>query len=298
MKPVFTLALGCLLWLASAGPAPAASNYIVRARAQGGTLWVFQPTNIVIAVGDTVTWTNFHSVAHDTTAGITNSGTNNGWASPLLAPAGSGETFPFTFTVAGNYPYRCRTHADFPPPVGQQYHPEQTGSVSVVGMNLAPIISLTNPAPNTKVIAPAALNLQASATDDGTVTNVQFLMNGSPLGSDAAAPFELLTASLAAGNYTFTAIASDNTGLSATSAPVPVFLLTNAVLTNIALSNGAAQLTVLGIAGQTYIFDATVNLSNWLPFATSVAPASVFQVLDTNAAAFPNRNYRSRQTAP
>lgn len=298
MKPVFRLILLATVCLAVTATSPAASNYIVRARAVGGTVWVFQPTNIVIAVGDMITWTNSHSVLHDTTAGITNSGTNNGWASPLLGIAGSGETFPFTFTVAGSYPYRCRTHADFPPPPLQQYHPEQTGSVTVVGMNLAPIISLTNPAPNTQVVAPSAINLQASATDDGTVTNVQFLMNGSPVGSDSAAPFELLTATLAAGNYSFTAVATDNGGLSATSAPVPVFLLTNSILTNVALSNGAAQLTVVGIAGQTYFFDATTNLSNWLPFATSVAPANVFQVLDTNATGFPQRLYRSRQTAP
>jgi plastocyanin len=298
MKPVFRFLLMVSVCLASTSAVSAASNHIVRARAVGGTTWVWQPTNVVIAVGDTVTWTNFHSVAHDTTAGITNSGTNNGWASAPLAPASSGETFPFTFTVAGNYPYRCRIHADFPPASGQQYHPEQTGLVMVVSMNLAPIISLTNPAPDTKFVAPATLNLQASATDDGTVTGVQFLMNGSPLGTVNAAPFELLTASLGAGNYTFAAIATDNGGLSSTSAPVPVFLLTNSILTNIALSNGTAQFTVLGIAGQTYIFDTTVNLSNWQPFATSVAPANVFQVLDPAAAAFSNRNYRSRQTAP
>jgi plastocyanin len=294
MSTVFRLILCLSVVFATALVSPAASNYVVRARAPSPQLWVFQPTNIVIAVGDTVRWTNDHNTVHDSTAGIANSGTNNGWASPLLT-MGSGETFPFTFTTPGYYPYRCRTHVDSG---ATSPHAEQTGSVSVVGMNFAPIISLTNPAPNSQVIAPAVLNLQASATDDGTVTNVQFLLNGSPLGNDTAAPFELLTASLAAGNYTFTAIASDNTGLSATSAPVPVFLLTNSILTNIALSNGTAQFTVLGIAGQTYIFDATVNLSNWLPFATSIAPASVFQVLDTNAASFSNRNYRSRQTAP
>jgi len=275
--------------------APAASNYVVRATASGG-LYGFNPSGIMIAVGDTIIWTNAHPGAtHDSTAGPPDSGTNNGWASQSLV-FGSGQTFPFTFSSPGLYPYRCRQHADFN--LGN-YHPEQTGSVTVVTMNLAPIVSLTNPAAGAGFVAPTAINLQADASDtDGTVTNVQFLVDGSPLGSVSMPPFELLTASLSAGNYSFSAVATDDGGLSATSAPVSVFLLTNAVLTNFVFSNGTAHLTVLGIAGQTYFFDATTNLSNWLPFATSVAPSAVFQVMDSNAAAFPHRSYRGRQTAP
>jgi plastocyanin len=298
MSPVFRLILCLSVVFATALASPAASNYVVRARVQGGVLWVFSPTNLVIAVGDTVTWTNAHgATAHDTTAGPANSGTNNGWASPLLTN-NTGQTFPFTFSVPGNYPYRCRTHVDSG---AISPHPEQTGSVSVVGMNFAPIISLTNPPAGGAAVAPAAVLLQASASDgDGSVTNVQFLSNGSPLGSVTTAPFELLTGSLAAGNYSFTAIATDNSGLSATSAPVPFFLLTNAVLTNVALSNGSARLTVHGIAGQTYILDATTNLAlpDWQALATNVAPANVFEMVDSNAAAFPQRSYRGRQVAP
>lgn len=290
------LLLAGALWCGAVHRAGAASNVIVRMTTEAsGTRWVFSPTNLTINAGDSVTWTNIHNVNHDTTAGPPNSGTNNGWVSPLLNRF-SGDIFTVVFSNAGSYPYRCRTHAD----VGASaFHPEQTGSVTVVTMNLAPIISLTNPAPGTSLVAPAQVELKAAASDpDGTVTNVQFLANGSPLGALNAPPFELLTASLAAGNYTFTAVATDNSGLSATSAPVPVFLLTNAVITNIAFSNGTVHLTVLGIAGQTYVFDATTTLTNWLPFSTNVAPADLFHVADPAAGSFTNRLYRSRQPAP
>jgi hypothetical protein len=260
-----------------------------------GTRWVFSPTNIFINPGDTVRWTNAHTTSHDTTAGIPESGTNNGWASPLLfRSAIPAQTFLVTFSNAGYFPYRCRTHADF---VGQaNYKPEQTGSVTVAAIALPPSISLTNPTSGRAVAAPASFNLQAGVTNgSGAVTNVEFFAGASSLGSDATAPFSLLTAALAAGNYSFTAVASANDGLKATSAPVSVFVLTNATLLTPALTGNVATLTVTGFVGQTYLLDVSTNLTNWSAISTTVAPAAVFSVNHTNPPGASNCFYRARQ---
>ena len=63
--------------------------------------FAFSPTPLVIAVGDTVTWTNQDGVAH-TTNSIT-----GGWAS---SPLSTGDSFSFTFTSAGSFNYICTIH--------------------------------------------------------------------------------------------------------------------------------------------------------------------------------------------
>lgn len=107
------------------------------ANGTGATNWVFSPTNIVIKTGDSITWTNTHSTVHDSTYGQRDSGTNGLWASTSLSATGTNKLFTFTFSNAGFYPYRCAQHADFRIML---YHPEQTGSVSVVSQ---PLLSQT-----------------------------------------------------------------------------------------------------------------------------------------------------------
>ena len=64
--------------------------------------------DITIPVGTTVTWTNRETAIHTISSGRPED-PNAGelWDSPLL---GKGDSFPFTFTVAGTFPYFCRLH--------------------------------------------------------------------------------------------------------------------------------------------------------------------------------------------
>lgn len=71
----------------------------------------FVPADLEIAVGDTVVWTNEDSASHtvDSLAGgPLNSGTMS-----------RGDTYSFTFTSAGEFPYQC------------DIHPSMQGSVTV-----------------------------------------------------------------------------------------------------------------------------------------------------------------------
>ena len=247
----------------------------------------FTPTNLNIAVGDTVLWTNTSNVmTHDTTS------TNAAflWASgDLVAHA----TYSLTFTNAGTFNYLCSRH--FFAAFGA--HREQTGRVFVASANLPPGIQLTNPPNNARFRALTNLVLKASATDaDGSVTNVQFFTNEIFCGSLAASPYNFTLSNLPAGNYALKARAVDNLGLAATSAVVNVSVLTNAVLTTPErLPAGTFRFSIQGIAGQTYAVEASTNLVNWAAFATNVAPANVFNITDATATNVLRRFYRARQ---
>jgi plastocyanin len=62
----------------------------------------FNPAEVTVGVGDTVTWTNNDSVAHDVTADSFSSGEPGG-----MDP---GATFEHTFEEAGTFDYVCTVH--------------------------------------------------------------------------------------------------------------------------------------------------------------------------------------------
>src|SRR5688572_12325806 len=81
------------------------------ARAAEWTVGIYDfyylPTNVTVAVGDTVTWINKVPRAHDSTYYDPNNPEQSLWASDLLD---ENETFSYTFTSAGSYPYVCAVH--------------------------------------------------------------------------------------------------------------------------------------------------------------------------------------------
>jgi len=62
----------------------------------------FKPAEVTVSAGDTVTWTNNDSVAHDVTADAFSSGEPGG-----MAP---GDNFKHTFQEAGTFDYVCTVH--------------------------------------------------------------------------------------------------------------------------------------------------------------------------------------------
>jgi plastocyanin len=72
--------------------------------------FAFNPAEVTVKVGDTVTWTNNDSANHTVVAD------NGEFKSGDL---GQGATFSFTFAKAGTYPYKCGVH------------PNMTGTVTV-----------------------------------------------------------------------------------------------------------------------------------------------------------------------
>ena len=62
----------------------------------------FNPPEITVAAGDTVTWTNNDTVGHDVTGDSFSSGDPGGLQ--------NGDTFEFTFKNAGSFDYVCTVH--------------------------------------------------------------------------------------------------------------------------------------------------------------------------------------------
>jgi plastocyanin len=65
----------------------------------------FNPAQLSVPVGDTVTWTNNDGLGHTVTS---DAGAPAAFDSGTIAPGG---TFSFTFAVAGTYAYHCKIHA-------------------------------------------------------------------------------------------------------------------------------------------------------------------------------------------
>jgi hypothetical protein len=94
-----------------------------------------------------------------------------------------------------------------------------------------PTVTVTSPTAGATVNG--SMTVTASASDNAGVAGVQFRLDGASLGAeDTAAPYSVSwdTASVANGSHTFTAVARDDAGNTATSAPVTV-TVTNAAQT-------------------------------------------------------------------
>ena len=80
----------------------------------------FSPNPIQVSVGNTVSWTNNDSQPHTVASGSNGQPDNKFNSSPNFNPLlNPGQTFSFTFTQAGDYPYFC------------MLHPNMVGTVSV-----------------------------------------------------------------------------------------------------------------------------------------------------------------------
>ena len=109
------------------------------------------------------------------------------------------------------------------------------------GANAPPTVALTSPSGAITVSAPASLSLEATASDaEGTVSQVDFYVNGTLVGSDTTNPYVAPWSTDLPGNYTLTAVATDNLGARSTSNPVQVTVVPPPGRLNVALAlNGA-----------------------------------------------------------
>lgn len=93
----------------------------------------------------------------------------------------------------------------------------------VVGNNVAPTVSLTAPANGAVVNHPAVVTIDANAADtDGSITNVEFLVDGVVVGTDNTSPYSFnwntVLPLISGSNTVISARATDNFGAVTTSA--------------------------------------------------------------------------------
>ncbi len=123
-----------------------------------------------------------------------------------------------------------------------------------------PTVAITSPAEGAAYTAPAAITIEASASDsDGVVQQVAFFANGAPIGVDTASPYGITWNHAAVGNYTLTTVATDNLGTTATSAPVHVTVTLSSGRTNVAWAANGSVATASSTLGVNYPASGTIN---------------------------------------
>ena len=134
---------------------------------------------------------------------------------------------PLTFTTgATSLTATAPANANVAPPgpymlflVDTNGVPSVAHMVSIQTDGSPPTVTLTQPANGATFAAPATVSVAATASDDGTVTRVEFFNGAAKLGEDTTAPYSFTWGGVTAGTYTITARATDDLGASTTSAP-------------------------------------------------------------------------------
>jgi hypothetical protein len=163
--------------------------------------------------------------------------------------------------------------------------------------NTPPSVSISSPTNGTVFTAPATFTVQATATDNGSISQVQFFNNSTFLAADTSFPYEVTITNLAAGAYTLAAVATDNLDATATNTinitvnqppPPPVQITVNPTF-----QQGAFGFSFLTQTGFTYVVEFTTNLFpvNWLTLTNFIGDGSVAHVTDS-AATNSGRYYR------
>ena len=150
-------------------------------------------------------------------------------------------------------------------------------AIRLVSANAAPAVAITSPANNAVVSAPANVTLTASASDaDGSITKVDFYRGATLIGTATSAPYSVTATGLAAGSYSFTAVATDNQGAANTSTAInvvvnalPAVSITSPVSN--AVFNAPANFTITANASDT---DGAITKVDFYRGATLVGTAT------------------------
>nr|QCD26741.1 cellulase GH5 [Flavobacterium sp. AUG42] len=136
----------------------------------------------------------------------------------------------------------------------------------VTPINQAPTVSITSPINNSSVVTGSAIQINALASDsDGTISQVEFFVNGVSIGKDTSSPYTI-SWSPTAGAYSLTAKATDNAAVSKTSSVI--------AMTITAVSGGGATgnctslptwtaSAVFATAGMQVVYNGKIYKNNW-----------------------------------
>jgi hypothetical protein len=185
---------------------------------------------------------------------------------------GSVTTAPYNFTVnnlaSGSYSLTA---------VAKTASSSATsGAVNITVTAPAPTVALTSPAEGATFTAPATINLSANA-GGAPITSVSFFNDATLLGSVPNAPYNFTLTNVAAGSYSFTAVAN-TAETSATSGAVhvtvnPATAAGDVTLHPVALSNGQFSFGYPTDPGFSYIIQQASTFGpsglDWAPVSTN-----------------------------
>jgi Big-like domain-containing protein/carboxypeptidase family protein/SdrD B-like protein len=202
--------------------------------ALSGCAGVISPTN----AGTTSDPTGSLSISNVQASGATNSSVQLSWATnePATSAIDYGTTTAYGVTTpvsssmvtahhmalaalaqGTTYHFRVRSTS------GTDSAASSDQTFSTTGGNTPPSVQVTSPAAGATLSG--KVNLTAVASDGGTVKGVQFRVDGNNVGPDlASSPYAYVldSSTLSNGSHSISAVATDNTGNSATSASIGV----------------------------------------------------------------------------
>lgn len=137
--------------------------------------------------------------------------------------------------------------------VSDQTRDYDTGYLDVNTLNAVkagpPIVSIIAPYTNSTFTRPANITITANAFDvDGTIAKVEFYSGSTLVGTAAGQPYTITWNNVPLGNYSITAKAYDNDGLTSTSNPVN-FTVVNippsvSIMNNVSVNNSTGTVTI------------------------------------------------------
>ncbi len=168
---------------------------------------------------------------------------------------GTDTTAPYEYTwsnvVAGSYSLTARATDN-----GGGVMTSTAASITVAP-SAPPTVSLTSPASGATFNAPATITITADAADsDGAISKVDFYRGSTLLGTDTTAPYEYTWSNAAAGSYSLTAKATDNSGGVTTSTAVSITVSSNPPPT-VSVTSPASGATFPAYATVTIMADAS-----------------------------------------
>lgn len=136
----------------------------------------------------------------------------------IKVDVGNVTEFPLTDLLPGvTYFFYVTAHNT----AGLESEPSEQITHTVPAPNLPPVVAIAQPLSGSFGYAPAAVSLTALASDaDGSVACVEYFANSVKIGEATTAPFLFVWANVTAGQYVFSAVATDNSGATASSLPV------------------------------------------------------------------------------
>jgi hypothetical protein len=159
-----------------------------------------------------------------------------------------------------------------------------------VSHNLTPSVAIS--APGTVVQASTSFTVTASASDsDGSIAKVEFYRGNALIGTSTNAPYSVDQSGLAPATLTYSAIATDNRGATATSDPVTVIVNAQPTVALTAPANNSTfpAMSTLTLSATAADSDGTVTRVEFYNGATLLGQSTVapFQLSVANIAAGP-----------
>jgi plastocyanin len=244
---------------------------------------VFVPATNTINLNDQVIWVwigNHHSTTSGTVIGTGTGATNMPDGLWDSGEANKPHSFTNTFTALGSFPYYCQAH----------FTKGQIGLINVIAPSASLTILITNPPDGTTLSAPASFTLAAATSDSGgNVTNVEFFQAATSLGDITNIPYSVSVNNLAAADYTFSAVATDDGELSATNSITVHVVTPNPIVISgpVFLSPSDFQFNYSANVGLSYVVQQSSDLINWISISTNVATGSPMLFDDPNATGDP-----------